>query len=64
MKDLKKIQATINALVRFEIANIENDDFQKNSEDYCIATKGGHFWGFSRKMQHDFTKNKVEKIST
>lgn len=64
MKDFKKIQATINALIRFEIANLENEDFMKQSDEYVITTNGGYFWGFCRKIKDDFTKNKVEKIST
>lgn len=64
MKDFKKIQATINALIRFEIANLENKDFMKKSDEYIIATNGGYFWGFCRKFKDDFTKNEVEKIST
>ena len=59
---MKRIKQTIDALVKFETANIENQDF--NMEDYCIATKNGYFWGFCRKLQEKITKNQVEKIST
>ena len=61
---MKKIKQTIDALVRFETANIENQEFAKSMEDYCIATKNGYFWGFCRKLQENITKKQVEKIST
>lgn len=62
MKKLNRIKQTINALVSFERANLENEEFKNGMEDYCIATKNGYFWGFRRKFQDDFTKSEVETI--
>ena len=62
--ELKKIKVTLNALARFELANLENKEFADGMENYMITSASGYFWGFDRNMQKDFTKNKVEKITT
>lgn len=61
---MKRVKQTINALCSFERANLEDEDFNKNMEDYCIATNTGFFWGFRRNLQMKNTKRQVEKIST
>ena len=54
MEKLKRTKQIINAIVSFEIANMENEDFKKIMEPfYCVETKSGYFWGFNRKLQNE-----------
>lgn len=63
MEKLKRTKQVVNAIVSFEMANQDNDDFMKDNDEY-VMTCGPYFWGYYRKIQDVFTKSEVEKIPT
>lgn len=61
---MKKVEQTIKAIARFEMANLDNKDFVADMENYCIGNGSGYFFGFCRKLQRNYTKKQVKKATT
>ena len=61
---MKGIKQVVRAITNAELQNIGNEDYAKDIDNYCIVTNIGFFWGKMPKDKVDFTKSKVEKIST